>query len=445
MIKEKIGYSYNDLTIVPKTISKIESRSQIDVFYHEIPSVIGVEKKTLPIFTAPMASVISDLNYKVFKDNYIIPIIPRNILIKNRRKFFENQIDVWVALSLKEFEDLFIKNYPHHNQGCTYKVCVDIANGHMEKLYKLCVKAKEISIGISAGYNLQIMTGNIANPNTYKYICDNCIYKDNKGYLQQAIDYIRVGIGGGNGCITSSNTAIHYPQATLIDEIYDIKQRYKAKYVDRRYPYIIADGGIRNYSDVIKALGLGADYVMIGSLLAQSIESAGEKSNKNINQKISLKIPVNKYKDFEIDSKGNWWAYYTDEAIEHLSAPWKKEYDEAKEKYSKNDSEYKLAYIKYDEKIKSLKEKKHIGPIDVKFFGMASKDGQISIDGKKTKTAEGITKMLPVKFTIHGWVENMISYMRSSMSYCNVQDLYEFIGEQTFIVNSISEINAVNK
>ena len=77
MIKDRIGYSYNDLTIIPKTISKIESRSQIDVFYK------SNNKNFLPIFTAPMASVVSDKNYKVFSDNYIIPIIPRNIPIKN--------------------------------------------------------------------------------------------------------------------------------------------------------------------------------------------------------------------------------------------------------------------------------------------------------------------------------------------------------------------------
>lgn len=248
-----------------------------------------------------------------------------------------------------------------------------------------------------------------------------------------------------HNCITSSNTAIHYPQATLIDEIYDIKQRYKAKYVDRRYPYIIADGGIRNYSDVIKALGLGADYVMIGSLLAQSIESAGVKYNKNLSQKVNVKFPIENYERYRCDEKGNWHGYYTEKFLNHLLQPWQNKLDYAKEHFGELHNEYFEAKGKFEDRKKDLESEKVIGPIEVKFFGMASKDGQLSIDGKKTKTAEGITKMLPIKFTIHGWVENMISYMRSSMSYCNVQDLYEFIGEQTFIVNSISEINAVNK
>ena len=76
---------------------------------------------------------------------------------------------------------------------------------------------------------------------------------------------------------------------------------------------------------------------------------------------------------------------------------------------------------------------------------MASADGQKSISGEKTKTAEGITKWLPVKYTLAGWVENMISYLRSAMSYTDCKTLKEFIGKPELIVNSISEIQAVNR
>lgn len=48
-------------------------------------------------------------------------------------------------------------------------------------------------------------------------------------------------------------------------------------------PFIIADGGIRNYSDIIKAIALGADYVMCGSIFARMIESAGIKYDSNMN------------------------------------------------------------------------------------------------------------------------------------------------------------------
>ena len=410
------GYSYNDVTIIPSIISDINSRSECNPF-------VDSNNNLLPIFTAPMASVVNEDNLDIFLKNGIIPIVPRNIDIK-RRKYLINE-QRWVALSLKEFEDLFITNAQDRQSDSNihYFICVDIANGHMNLLYAKCAMAKELSNKL--GYKLTIMTGNIANPDTYKWICNF-----NIRYKMRVIDFIRVGIGGGSGCITTSNVSTHYPQASLIDECYNIKKQLLLETEDEDIlPKIIADGGIRNYDHVIKALALGADYVMIGSLFAQCIESAGEKTYKTITFKKPLRFTIERYKDFEIDKNGNWSAYYTDEYIATLIEP----------QQSWNSIE------KYNERIASLKEKKPIGHIDVKFFGMASSDGQKSISGEKTKTAEGITKYLPVKFTLSGWVNNMISYLRSAMSYTDCHNLNEFIGKPTLIPNSISEIQAVNK
>lgn len=409
------GYSYNDVTIIPSIISDINSRSECNPFVDNINNL-------LPIFAAPMASVVNEGNLDIFLKNGIIPIVPRNIDIE-RRKYLINE-QRWVALSLKEFEDLFITNVQDRqcDSNTHYFICVDIANGHMNSLYTKCAMAKELSNKL--GYKLTIMTGNIANPDTYKWICDF-----NISYKMRVIDFIRVGIGGGSGCITTSNVSTHYPQASLIDECYNKKQLLLETEDEDILPKIIADGGIRNYDHVIKALALGADYVMIGSLFAQCIESAGEKTYKTITFKKPLRFTIERYKDFEIDKNGNWSAYYTDEYITTLIEP----------QQSWNSIE------KYNERIASLKEKKSIGHIDVKFFGMASSDGQKSISGEKTKTAEGITKYLPVKFTLSGWVNNMISYLRSAMSYTDCHNLNEFIGKPTLIPNSISEIQAVNK
>ena len=388
MILETKGYSYNDLTIIPEEISDVNSRSQCNPFNNE---------NRLPIFASPMASVINDKNCEVFENNYITPIIPRNIDIETRILKMNEQ--KWVALSLREFEDLFINNYKDRIEeiGHHYYICVDIANGHMKSLYEKCLIAK--TYAIDNNYKLTIMTGNIANPETYKWIV-----KYNDGY-EKIIDYIRVGIGGGSGCITTSNVSIHYPQASLIDECYKIKKHWK-KYTSRDIvPEIVADGGIRNYDHVIKALALGADYVMIGSLFAQCIESAGIKYMGMPNNS-PMKFNYDAYvaESLYIDSNGNWIG-----------------------------------------RIKQLRDEDYIGELNVKFFGMASADGQKSISGKKTKTSEGITKYLTVKYTLSGWVKNMISYLQSAMSYTDCKTLDEFIGKPKLIPNSISEIQAVNK
>lgn len=246
-----------------------------------------------------------------------------------------------------------------------------------------------------------------------------------------------------HNCITSSNVSIHYPQASLIDACYSVKRFMQNE--DYICPDIIADGGIRNYDDAIKALALGADSVMIGSIFSQCIESAGIKYNKNLSQKVNVKFPIENYERYRCDEKGNWHGYYTEKFLNHLLQPWQDKLDYTKEHFGELHNEYFEAKAKFENRKKDLEEEKVIGPIEVKFFGMASKDGQLSIDGKKTKTAEGITKIIPTKYTIEGWIKNFISYLQSAMSYTNCKNLNEFIGKQTLIVNSISEIYAVNK
>lgn len=301
MLRETMLYSYNDIMVQPSIISNINSRSECNPY----------KDSYLPIFTAPMSTVVDLENILVFNRNHIIPILPRNIDIGIR---LINSLVYWSAFSLQEFEKYFCIKLDNQ-----YNVLIDIANGHMYKLYKLVEKAKSLNP------QLKIMVGNIANPDTY-IACNNA-----------GVDFVRVGIGAGNGCITSSNTAIHYPMASLVYKCWKIKEQLQGT------TKIIADGGIRNYSDVIKALALGADYVMIGSLFAQCKESAGEKTNGMVN-----------------------------------------------------------------------------------FYGMASKEGQCDLNGNKTKTAEGIVKQLPVKYTLRQWSTNMADYLKSAMSYCNIRDIQDF-------------------
>ena len=444
MLSTEIGYSYNDVTIVPSVISNVSSRSECNVF---TPN----DDTKLPIFASPMASVVSEENYETFEKNNIIPILPRIKEYDINYRIDKLYKGWWVAVSLKEFKNEIMNEL---KEDCpndfTFRVCIDIANGHMKSLYDACCQAKQLAY--DRHIKLIIMTGNIANAQTYEWICENAYYittKDGYNYRECAIDYIRVGIGGGSGCITTSNVSIHYPQASLIDKCKKVKNEYENRYV-RKFPSIVADGGIRNYDHVIKALALGADYVMIGSVFAQCIESAGEKTTKSQYAKLPLKFPVERYKDFSVDQNGNVKAYYTDEFIEENSKTWKEDLNEAQNlvksgELTKDDAEYKLVVLQYNDKIKELKEEKFIGPICVKFFGMASADGQKSMNGEKTKTSEGITKWLPVKYTLKGWTENMISYLRSAMSYCNCTNIKEFIGKPVLIINSISEIQAVNK
>lgn len=242
MIREnKIYYSLDDISLLPTPISFINHRAECEVTYKD-----GM----YPIFTAPMSCIIDEENVEVFNSAGINVIIPRTIDLNTRlslcKKYF-------IAVGLDEFEYEISKlNLSDREQ---IKVCVDVANGHMAKLINACRIAKD-----KFGDRLVLMAGNIANAKT---IVD---------YAVAGVDYVRIGIGGGNACLTSCQTAIHAPMATLLNDI----QKLKTDNPFIHYPKIIADGGIDSYDKIIKCLALGADYVMCGKIFAKCEEACGK-------------------------------------------------------------------------------------------------------------------------------------------------------------------------
>lgn len=417
IIKET-KYSYNDLTIEPAVISSIKSRKECNPYVDE--------DNYLPLFTAPMSTITNEYNINIWKLNKIHPMIPRNIGadpngdIAKRMEYIKDFLDDgdWCALSLKEFEYVFVDHkmdsigFPFIYSTKTYRICVDLANGHMQSLYETINKAKDIAD--ERGYRLIVMTGNIANPETYEWICKNA-----------RVDYIRLSVGSGSNCITSTQTSCHYPIASLIDRCKFYKNIADKGFDENdkpisyfsSHPYLIADGGIRGYADVIKALGLGADYVMIGGLFTGLLESAA---------------PLN------IDSYNNHYLYFYKDGIinngvEDILNIWKG-----------LDSEYPVISDELEKQKKDFI--KDMKSITKESYGMSTKKAQKLINPSvKTKTSEGCTKYITVKETVKQWTDNMIDYMRSAMSYTDKRTINEFKGNVNLLVNSSCAILAVNK
>lgn len=245
-----VKYCLNDKCIVPAVITEIESRSECQTRYDNSYSYV----KT-PIFTAPMCTVVDHDNYSTWVENGIQAIIPRTVPWLTRCHHME--IGHWVALSQKEFYNYFCgEARVLRGPAQTYYICIDTANAHRKSIYDMVNEAKDYAD--KEGYQIVVMVGNIANPETYNWICHN-----------SRIDYVRLCIGTGNGCITTTQTGVHYPEASLIEECAKMKGWFNA-------PKIIADGGMRNNSNILVALALGADYVMCGSLLASMDESCAQ-------------------------------------------------------------------------------------------------------------------------------------------------------------------------
>ena len=368
-IINKISYTYRDLTIVPEVTSRICHRSQCNPFD---------ENGMLPLFTAPMDTVVNEHNFDLFESHKINAILPRTVELNTRVENSKN--GKWSAYSLSEFEKVFCNPNDVIHCDKKLKVLIDVANGHMLCLFDMAKQAKAIYRD-----NIILMGGNIANPNTYIK------------YVESGFDYVRCSIGTGSGCLSSSNTGIHMPPATLICDICEIKKNMMSD----KLPKIIADGGIRNYSDAIKAIALGADYVMIGSVFAQMLESAAPKYFSSLEWH---RLPGDKKMSdlTNIRLVGNaWYGMYKGNEIE-------------------------------------------LGNISATFYGMASKEGQIALNGSKTKTSEGIRKELYVKYTMETWVENFTDYLRSAMSYTDSMTIDE-LKEATLVINSESAIKSVNK
>ena len=374
MLIKEMKYSYNDIAIVPAIKSNVEHRSECNPFLEQ------GGKTYLPIFTAPMSTVVNTENFNLFEENHIMPILPRNIDIETRIEYLK--MGKWVAVGLEEFEDLFLNNdwdiekYPNVN------VLIDVANGHMTKLHGLIYDAK---VKYKWSYRFKIMAGNIANPMTYYELA------------KVGCDYVRVSIGSGAGCITSTQTGIHYPIVSLIEEIYEIRK--KLERVGELTPMIIADGGIRDYNDVLKALAMGANYVMIGGLFSKLVESAAptfyyDKDGVSIHEINPFEHKIDAYPDGTFDI----------------------------------DEEYVIDNL---HKI---------------FYGMASRRGQEDIQGKKTKTSEGVQKVFKCTTNIRKWSENMIAYIQSAMSYTSCLYIGDFNPENVdCIVISNQTKESINK
>lgn len=346
MIINDLKLAYNDVSIVPAVETSVTSRSQCNPYDSH-----GM----LPIFTAPMSCVVDEKTYLNFEKQGINVVIPRTVSFGEREKMWNN---TFVAISLEEANILLKKTYKDVSKKIY--ICIDVANGHMERIFDIINDLKKFY-----GDGIVIMSGNIARPDTY-------IHYNNYG-----CDYVRVGIGGGKGCLSSSNTGIHYPYASLVSETYEIKKSINGSCK------IIADGNIRGYSDVIKALALGADYVMIGSLFAQCIDSAGEFIMNDI--------------------------YFTD-LLKHVD-------------------------------IKAYKTNK----INKVFYGMSTKKAQIEMGKIELKTSEGIETMLPITTDIETWSDNMKSYLQSAMSYTDKLTLFDFIGKVNLVHMSQNASNSFNK
>ncbi|WP_228851477.1 GMP reductase [Aegicerativicinus sediminis] len=264
-IEQDIKLGFKDVMIRPKR-STLKSRSEVSLvreftFLHSKFSWSGI-----PIMAANMDTVGTFEMSKVLSKHQMFTAIHKHYLIEEWKFFADNSnesIFDYVSVStgigksdLKKLEQV-LEQVPQLKF-----ICIDVANGYSEHFVDFVKKVRE------KFPSKTIMAGNVVTGEMVEEL------------LLAGADLIKVGIGPGSVCTTRIKTGVGYPQLSAIIECADAAHGLGGQ--------IISDGGCAVPGDLSKAFGAGADFVMLGGMLAGHDESGGEQ----------IEVNGNTYKEF---------------------------------------------------------------------------------------------------------------------------------------------------
>ena len=252
-IEYDIKLGFKDVMFRPKR-STLKSRSLVSLertfkFMHTGQSWTGI-----PIIAANMDTVGTFEMARVLSSKQLLTALHKhytvdewNNFLKTAPEGIENYIAVSTGTGQNDTEkvDEIFKQNPHLRF-----LCIDVANGYSEHFVHYVQQARE------RFPDKVIMAGNVVTGEMVEEL------------LLAGADIIKVGIGPGSVCTTRVKTGVGYPQLSAVIECADAAHGLGGQ--------IISDGGHVIPGDVSKAFGGGADFVMLGGMLAGRNESGGE-------------------------------------------------------------------------------------------------------------------------------------------------------------------------
>ncbi len=265
LVKEKY-YDFNDV-LIKANVSNVNSRSEVDLRLDLSNNSREILKtwKPIPVMSANMDTITDiEMAFELVKNNWIA-VLHKYVSIQDIKVLFD-RIDTFNSENeLKiDYRNVFI------SRGSTeadkqklmerleaekriQSVCIDVANGHRLDMFEY---VKELKKTICKDKIL--MVGNVGTEDVVKF------------YIEAGVDILKAGIGPGSACITRVKTGVGTPQISLIDKI-------KKNLIDFNSDMlVVSDGGCKTEGDIAKAFVAGADFVMIGGMLAGYKESPGE-------------------------------------------------------------------------------------------------------------------------------------------------------------------------
>jgi len=275
--------NFSDVMIQPNK-SNINSRKFVNLTTEYKFKHSGRTWEGVPLICSNMDSISNDIMYNELSKYGIMSCLSKHIT--NFDTFFLERNTCMFSTGItnkdiKNVNELIDKHNPHF-------VCIDVANGYMDQL----LYAIESFHNKHHSKNITLCVGNVITPERVEELV-----------LNYGVDIVKLGIGSGGVCTTSTKTGIGCPQLSVI---LDCKEAAK-----NAGGYIISDGGIKVPGDISKAFAAGADFVMLGSILSGHIECDGEIIQKD--NKLFMKFYGMSSRDSMIKHSGGVNDYRTDE------------------------------------------------------------------------------------------------------------------------------------
>jgi len=253
-IEDEVKLDYSDVLIRPKR-STLGSRSEVDLvkFYRFKHS--RYEYEGIPIMAANMDGVGTLSMAQTLGQHRLFTCLVKS-LNKDIDNFatFRMDPDNYAVSTGTGSEDFRNLNTIVTGLGSQF-ICVDVANGYSEHFGDFIEAVR------NRWPNKTIIAGNVVTADMTQEL------------ILRGADIVKVGIGPGSVCTTRIQTGVGYPQLSAIIECADAAHGLNA--------HIIADGGCTCPGDVAKAFGAGADFVMLGGMLAGHDEGGGDIIHKS--------------------------------------------------------------------------------------------------------------------------------------------------------------------
>jgi len=247
-IEQDIKLDFSDVLIKPQR-SMLESRNDINLerefkFSHSTQIWKGI-----PIIASNMDTVGTVNMYNSLNKYNMLTCFHKFLDINDYPENTDN--NYMISIGIRETDYKKLETLYNTNPDKCKIITIDIANGYIKKLVDFCLKVRKLIP------NCILIAGSVVT----KEMVEELI-------VHGTVDIVRVGIGSGSVCTTRLQTGCGMPQLSAVIECSDAAHNLNG--------YIISDGGITCPGDASKAFGAGADFVMIGSMLAGHTESGGE-------------------------------------------------------------------------------------------------------------------------------------------------------------------------